>query len=168
MQRILPVTIVLLCLLVISSVASAQTNQATQTVTFTVNAIQRISVNGDPGLLQITDVTAGTTNYVPVSDNSTNYSITTNVANARITAGLSANMPTGLTLEIALASTRGTTSGTVDISNTAGAGNAVEVVTAIGLGADANQGITYTLSGTTDSGTWTNATRTVTLTLTTP
>lgn len=139
---------------------------ATQNLTLEVQSIYRIAVSGNPGALIINDGTAGTSTLTPASDNSTNYSITQNVANTvKITAELDVAMPAGYTLEIGLASTQGSSAGTVDISS-ATAGSAQDVVTAISRGADANQTITYTFSADASAGPLASTSRTVTLTLT--
>ena len=139
---------------------------ATQTVTLAVNAIYRISTSGNPGALTITSGTAGSDNLTSVSDNSTTYSITQNFGNTvKITAELNSALPSGYTLQANLASTKGTSAGSVDISN-ATAGSAVNVVTAINRGADASQAIGYTFGATASAGTLSSTSKTVTLTLT--
>lgn len=155
--------------IVISSVfaiRAAQSQSITQSVNVTVGAVYKISTSGNPVPLTITTGTAGLDALTSVFDNSTTYSITQNFGNTvKITAGLDAILPTGFTLTILLGSTKGTSAGTVDISN-AIAGSAPSVVTGINIGADANQGITYTFSALASVGTLTPTTRTVTLTLT--
>ncbi len=161
MKRITSILAAAAFVALISDAAMAQ-NSANQTVTLAVSAIAKLSVSGDPGALTISAGAAGTDALTPVSDNSTNYSITHNGASAKITAGINSALTAGYTLEVALASTKGTTGGTVDISN---ATTAVDVVTAIAKGADANQGITYTFSADASAGALASTTRTVTLTL---
>jgi len=159
----------LLALLAISvltiQAAFAQAN-ATQTVNLTVNAVYKIAASGNPAPLTISTGTAGSDNLTAVSDNSTTYSITQNFANTvKITANLDAALASGYTLQINLASTKGTSAGTVDISN-ATSGSAADVVTAIQRGADAGQAISYTFSALASAGTLTSTNKTVTLTLT--
>jgi hypothetical protein len=137
-----------------------------QNVTLAVNPIYKISVSGDPAPLIITDGTAGNDVLTPVSDNSTDYSITQNVANTlKITAEIDAALAAGYTLEVNLASSKGTSQGDVDISS-ATAGSAVDVVTAIALGADQNQTIEYTFSALASAGQLPSTVKVVTLTLT--
>jgi len=137
-----------------------------QNVTLAVNPIYRMSVSGDPAPLTITDGVAGDDNLVPVSDNTTSYSITQNVGNTiKITAEIDAALASGYTLELNLASTKGTSAGDMDISN-AISGSAVDCVTGIARGADANRSILYTFSATATAGTLASTVRTVTLTLT--
>jgi len=139
---------------------------ANQNVTLGVNAIYRIAISGDPAPLIITDGIAGNDNLVPVTDNSTDYSITQNVGNTlKITAEIDVALASGYTLEVNLTSTKGTSLGDVDISNSM-SGSAVDVVTAIARGADANKTIGYTFSATASAGEMPATTRVVTLTLT--
>jgi non-ribosomal peptide synthetase component E (peptide arylation enzyme) len=140
-------------------------DQANQTVTLAVNAVYKIAVSGDPAALTINTGTAGVDALTPATDNSTTYSITQNVGTGvKITAGLDAVLPAGYTLTLNMASTKGTSAGSVDISNASP--TAVDVVTTINKGADAGQGITYSFSANASAGTLASTTRTVTLTLT--
>jgi len=82
----------------------------------------------------------------------------------KITAGIDVALAAGYTLQITLASTKGTSSGVVDISN---ATTAVSVVTAIAKGSDNAKAITYTFSATATAGVLVSGTKTVTLTITT-
>jgi hypothetical protein len=101
-----------------------------------------------------------------VTDASTKYSITQNFgATVKVTANLDAALAAGYTLQVALASTKGTSAGTVDISATTPA-SAANVVTNIAMGADANQTITYTFGADASAGTLASTNKTVTLTLT--
>lgn len=139
---------------------------ATQTLTFAVNAVYKITTSGNPAPLTITTGTAGSDNLTAVTDNSTTYSITQNFGNTvKITANLDAALQAGYTLQLALGSTKGTSTGSVDISN-ATSGSAVNVVTSIQRGADAVQPISYTFSALASAGTMTSNSKTVTLTLT--
>ena len=139
---------------------------ATQNVSLAVNAVYKIATSGNPGAMTITTGTAGTNALTTVSDASTNYSITQNFASTvKITANLDAAMAAGYTLQLNLASTKGTSAGTVDISATTPA-SAANVVTNIALGADANQAITYTFGANASAGTLASTAKVVTLTLT--
>ncbi len=138
---------------------------ANQNVTVNVNPVNKIAVSGDPSPLVISSATPGLDLLTAVTDNTTNYSITQNVGGTlKITAEVDAALTAGYALELELASSKGTSSGIVDISN-ATAGSAVDVVSAIAMGADANQSITYTFSAIATAGTL-SASRLVTLTLT--
>ena len=154
---------VLSLVLVQSSFAQAT---ATQNVTLAVNTVYKIATSGNPAPLTITTGTAGVNALTSVSDNSTTYGITQNFGNTvKITANLDAALAAGYTLQLNMASTKGTSAGSVDISN-ATAGSAVDVVTAIQRGADAGQAITYTFSADASAGTLASTAKVVTLTLT--
>ncbi len=147
-------------------VALSQSAAATQTLNLAVNAVYKIATSGNPGSLTVTTGTAGTDALTSVSDASTTYSITQNVGSTvKITANLDAVLTSGYALQIALASLKGTSAGTVDISN-ATSGSARDVVTGIGMGADANKSITYLFSALASAGTMGSTSKTVTLTLT--
>jgi hypothetical protein len=162
-------SIVLIALVAFSALAfeSAYSQAtATQNVTLAVNTVYKLSASSNPGALTITTGTAGTDALTSVSDNSTTYSMTQNYGNAvKITANLDAALAAGYTLQINMASTKGTSAGDVDISN-ATSGSAVTVVSAINTGADAAQPITYTFSATASAGTLSSTAKVVTLTLT--
>jgi hypothetical protein len=146
--------------------ASFAQASATQNLSLAVSPVYKIATSGNPGALTIVDGTAGTDALSSVSDNSTTYSITQNFANTvKVTANLDAALTSGYTLEIGLASSKGTSAGTVDISN-ATSGSALDVVTAIAKGADAGQSITYTFSANASAGVLSSTAKVVTLTLT--
>ena len=139
---------------------------ATQNFNLAVNAVYKIATSGNPGAMTVTTGIAGTNALTTVSDASTNYSITQNFASTvKVTANLDAVMAAGYTLQMNLASTKGTSAGTVDISATTPA-SAANVVTNIALGADANQGITYTFGALASAGVLASTAKVVTLTLT--
>jgi len=163
MKRFLFVVSLLALCLLLSQSSFAQPPTATQTVSFVVNAVSKISVDADPPALTITEGTAGVDALTAVGDSSTSYSIThNNAAPLSITAQIASTMPSGVNLQIKLYSTKGTTSGHVDISS---ATTAVNVVTGIARGADANQQIAYILGANASAGTVSDS-RVVTLTLT--
>ena len=146
--------------------ASFAQASATQNLTLAVNTVYKIATSGNPGALTVTTGTAGTDALTSVSDNSTTYSMTQNFGNTvKITANLNTVLTAGYVLQINLASTKGTSAGTVDISN-ATSGSAVSVVTGINRGADAAQAITYTFSALASAGTLSSTAKVVTLTLT--
>ncbi len=151
---------------VLTTTALIAQTSVTQSVNLTVNTVYKISTSGNPAPLTVTTGVAGTDALTSVSDNSTTYSITQNYGNTvKITANLDAALQSGYTLRVNLASLKGTSAGTVDISS-ATSGSAVSVVTGIGRGADAGQIITYTFSALASAGPLTATTKTVTLTLT--
>jgi hypothetical protein len=142
--------------------ASAQT--ATQALSLSVSKVYRIAITGAATInMAINAGVAGTDALTQVSDATTTYAITqNNSAATKVTANLDAVMPKGK-LKIALASSLGTTAGTIDISNATSA-SAVNVVTAIALGAEAGKSITYTFSANASEGLF-SAAKTVTLTV---
>jgi hypothetical protein len=149
--------------LVQNAMAQASVNQ---TLNLAVSAVYKIAVTGNPGAMTIIDGTAGTNALTSVSDNSTKYSITQNVAGTlKVTANLDAVMTAGYQLQVNLASILGASQGTVDISGTT-PGSALNVVSNVGMGADANQVITYTFGALASAGTLSSTSKTVTLTLT--
>ncbi len=163
MKRLLVVAVLLALLVPAAQFATAQTAFVNQTVSFTVSTVEKMSISGNPGALTISTGTAGTDALTAVGDSSTNYSVTHNhsAGPMKITAQIGSAMPAGLTLEIKLASTKGTSGGYIDISN----GASFDVVTAIAKGADANQKVYYNFGALASSGDQTGS-RTVTLTLT--
>jgi hypothetical protein len=122
-------------------------DSARQTVSYEVNAINDISVSGDPAAMNVSTATAGS-EPDEVSDATTTYAITTNAGTGpkKIMASINTPMPDGVTLKINLAAPTGaTSSGDIDISN---AITAVDVVTAINSIAESGKTITYKLSAT--------------------
>ena len=149
--------------LVQNAMAQATANQS---LSLAVNAVYKIAVSGNPGSLTVISGTAGNNVLTSVSDNSTKYSITQNVAGTvKVTANLDAALSAGYQLQMNLASALGTSAGTVDISATT-PGSALNVVSSVAMGADANQVITYTFGANASAGTLASTNKTVTLTLT--
>ncbi len=144
--------------LVVALSAMAFAQDATQNVTLTVGAVQKMSVSG-PASLSISEGVAGTDALTSAVNNATTYNITHNQTSRKITAALDVNMPADITLEISMASTKGTGDVTKVLSTTA-----QDVVTAIARGADANRVITYTLSALASAGEF-SGTRTVSFTI---
>lgn len=137
--------------------ASAQT--ATQTVSYEVAAVDQISVSGSPSLV-INTATAGSA-PTSVSASGT-YAVTTNGTGRKITASLDSNMPSGVTLTVALdAPTGATSAGTVTLSTTA-----QDVVTDITTVNESGLSIGYGLSATVAAGVVPAGNKTVTYTIT--
>jgi hypothetical protein len=136
-------------------------NTAQQTVTFQVDAINEVSVSGDPGDLVVNTATAGS-EPTDDTDNTTTWAVTTNESNKKMTGSIDSNMPADVTLQINLtAPTGGSSQG--DVSLTTGD---ADLVTSVATVAESGLGIIYTLSATVDAGVVAQDTRTVTLTLT--
>lgn len=124
-----------------SSAALFGASSANATVSFGVNAINEISLSGNPATLTINSATAGS-NPTSASDSSTTYSITTNQTSKVITGSIDSNMPSGLTLSISLIAPSGATSaGSVAMTTTP-----QNLVTSISSVAQSSLGITYVLS----------------------
>ena len=136
-------------------------SSATQTVTFSVNAINEIALSGNPGAMAVSTSAAGSAPNT-VSDNSTRYAITTNGDSRKITAALDNAMPVGVALTVNLAAPPGaTSSGAVALGTTP-----VDAVTGItGLNGSANT-VTYALSASAGAGTVASQSRTITFTVT--
>ena len=165
MRTFVAITVLAIALTFVGGNAFAQAS-VNQSVTLAVNSIYLMSSSGNPAPLTVTTGVAGNDNLTPVSDNSTTYNITQNVGNTiKITGQVDVALASGYTLQANLSSAKGTSLGNVDISN-ATSGSAVNLVTGIARGADANKAVAYTFSATATAGTLASTTRTVTLTLT--
>lgn len=157
MRYILPLAV----LLVFGIASATGSNVATQTVTFEIQAINEISVSGDPGDLVINSATAGSQPNSD-SDNTTTYSITTNQGSKKITGKIDSAMPANTTLRINLVAPTGASSqGNVTLTTTD-----ANLVTNISQVAESGLTITYTFSATVSAGVLSSDSRTVTLTLT--
>ena len=156
--------VVLAAMMSLALVQNASAQTATQALSLSVSKVYRIAITGAATInMAINAGVAGTDALTAVSDATTTYAITqNNSAATRVTANLDAVMAKGK-LQINLASTKGTSAGTVDISNATSA-SAVNVVTAIALGAEAGKSITYTFSANASEGLF-SAAKTVTLTV---
>ncbi len=138
-------------------------NTATQTVTFEILPINELAVSGSPATLTVSTATAGSEPNA-ATNATTTYRITTNVTGKKITGKIDSAMPSGTTLQINLAApTGGTSAGDVTLSTTD-----QDLVTGLTLSLVTGETITYTFSATTEAGTLTAESRTVTLTLTGP
>jgi hypothetical protein len=150
-----------LVLLMLGSALAANTDN--QTVTLQVSAINEIAVSGDPGALIVNTATAGGEPDT-ATDNSTDYDITTNESNKRITGVLDAVVPANTELYVFLvAPTGGTSAGDVQLTTAA-----ADLVTGISTLAETNRTITYKYYASIAAGVVASTNRTVTLTLTDP
>ncbi|MGQ9604017.1 MAG: hypothetical protein ACUVUU_07360 [bacterium] len=156
-RYMLPISVFLL----LGAATVIASNVTTQTVTFQIDAINEISVSGNPGNLVINSATAGSQPN-SATDNTTTYSITTNESGKKLTGKIDSAMPTNTTLEINLAApTGGSSQGDVTLTTTDS-----DLVTSISQVAQSGLTITYTFSATVSAGTLSSTQRTVTLTLT--
>ena len=93
--------------IVLSGVAFAQSNVATQQVSINVAEIAVIAVQGNVSMT----INAATAGQAPDAANaSATYAITTNGTKKKITAQLDSNMPSGLTLSATMAAPSGASS----------------------------------------------------------
>jgi hypothetical protein len=137
--------------------ASAQT--ATQTVSYEVAAVDQMSVSGSPSLV-INAATAGSA--LTSATASGTYAITTNGTSRKITASIDTNMPTGVTLTVALGAPNGAVAApAVTLSTTA-----QDVVTAVTEVTESGLSISYGLSADITAGVVAAANKTVTYTIT--
>ena len=137
-------------------------NQATQTVSFQISAIDTISVSGNPPTLIISTIPGS------VSDSSTTYAVSTNGTNRRITGQITTggDMPANTSLYATLqAPTGGTSAGEQTLTS----GSAVNLVTGISTLAESGRQISYRFAAVAGAGIIDPAqNRVVTLTITGP
>lgn len=156
MRTILPLGATALLLTAFATEGAAQT--ATATATYEVQAINEVSVSGNPAALIISTAAQMT----GVTDNTTTWSVTTNQTGAKITGEIDTDMPTGVTLKANLtAPSVGTSAGAVTLSAVA-----ADLVTGMTEVQGTALGLAYSLSATTAAGVVPSATKTVTYTIT--
>lgn len=140
-----------------SAFAASSVNQ---TVTYQVQAINEISVSGNPSALIVNAATAGS-QPTAVTDATTTYSITTNGSSKKVTGILNSAMPANTSLKATLtAPTGGTGAGQVTLT-----ASAQDLVTGISTVAQSGVGISYEFSATAAAGVIASAQKTVTLTV---
>ena len=131
-----------------------------QTVTYEVQAINEITVSGNPGALVISTATAGS-QPTAATDATTSYSITTNGTNKKITGSIDTAMPANTSLLVTLtAPTGGSSAGQVTLSTTA-----QDLVTGISTLAESGLTISYEFTADAAAGVVASSTKTVTLTV---
>ena len=149
---------------VISASFAASTfaaSSATQTVTYEVSAINELSVSSPTVSLTVNAASAGSA-PTAATNSATSYAITTNEAGRKITGSINSDMPTGVTLAVALAApSTGFSLGSQSLSTTA-----VDLVNSIEAVNGSALGISYSLSATSAAGVVPSASKTVTLTIT--
>lgn len=130
-------------LLLLSAFSKIEAAGQTSNLTYTVPTVTTMSVSGNVSFGTFATPAAGA-NFAPLSDNTTNYSLTNNAgssANTKITGQIGAALPTGMSLTAQLAPpTGGTSSGVTTLTTTA-----VNLVTNIGHVVSNNNVITYSL-----------------------
>lgn len=135
---------------------------AQQSVSLEVKAVTKIAVSGNPGSLILSDAVAGAS-LMSVEDQSTSYSITTNLDDMKIVVSIDSPMPAGTRLMMNVASAKGASAGLVDISD---ATSPVDAVTGISRGSESAQPISYVFAADASVGSVPAQSRTITLTLT--
>lgn len=132
---------------------------ATQTVTYEIQAINELSVSGNP-VLTVNAAVAGEA-PTAVTDTTSSYAITTNELARKITGVIDTAMPTGVTLTANLtAPTGGTSGGDVVLTDVA-----APLVTGIATLNESALGIDYELSATSAAGVVVESAKTVTFTI---
>lgn len=135
--------------------------EATQTVTYEVQAINELAVSSSTVSLTVNSATAGSAPNA-VTNTATTYDITTNETNRKITGALNTAMPSGVTLSVTLGAPEGATSaGKTALTNTA-----ADLVTGISTLNETGKAISYELAATSAAGVVPSASKTVTLTIT--
>jgi hypothetical protein len=145
--------------LLVSHVAFAQT--ATQTVNFQVDAINEVSVSAPSTTLAINSAVAGS-NPTSATSSGLTWAVTTNGSNMKITGILNADMPSGLTLSVDLATPGG---GAVSANAVSLSSASSDLVTGIATTAATGLALTYTLDATPAAGVVASTSRTVTYTI---
>jgi hypothetical protein len=144
--------------LAVAGTAGAQT--PSQTINFSVAAINQVAVSGTVTLDVTTAVAGG--NPTQATDNGSTWAVTTNQSGAKISASLDSDMPAGLTLQVSLGAPAGATSvGAVTLSSAS-----VDLVTGVSQVAASGLSMNYTLDAAHTAGVVACGTRTVTNTIT--
>jgi len=140
--------------------ATGEASAQTQSVTYSVSAINEMSVSGNPSALAVNTAVAGSA-PTDATDAATTWAVTTNQTGTKVTAAIDLAMPTGVSLKVNLAPPTGATSaGAVALGTVAS-----DLVTGITKVNESAKTITYTLSATTAAGVVASSTRTVTYTV---
>jgi hypothetical protein len=133
---------------------------ATQVVTFRVEAIEQVSVQGTPSLTISTAAAGSAPTSVTTTDNS--WNVTTNLTGAKVTASLESDMPSGVTLSVNLTAPAGATSAGLTVLGS----SPVDVVTNVSKLTATQLPLMYKLQATPKAGVVTAGTRVVTFTIT--
>jgi hypothetical protein len=146
--------------LVVMRTAYADAQTATQVVRFQVSAINQVAVSGDPAPLVVNAATAGLPPTAVIASGTT-YAVTTNQHNQKITVSIDQPLPSGVTLEVALAAPTGAASaGPVALTT-----SSIDAVTGISMLSASALSVTYRLSAVPGALMLAPESRTVTLTI---
>jgi hypothetical protein len=141
-------------------VAPLSAQRATQTVAFRIEAISEIGVQGSPSLTIVSAIAGARPTSVTAAGST--WSVTTNESNTRITASLSEDMPSGVTLSLNLGAPAGALSQGFQALGT----TPVDVVTNVSRVVANGLPVVYQLDATPKAGVVVAGTRTVVLTIT--
>ncbi len=144
----------------VNSVLAFGSNVATQTITFSIQAISELAVSGDPAILTVSVATAGSGPTSAV-DNSTYYALTTNGSSEKLMASINLAMPTATALFLTASPPTGAISigpVSLDVSDQS-------IVTGISQVAQSNLQLSYLFQASVGAGVLAPTTRIVTLTL---
>jgi hypothetical protein len=146
--------------LLVAGTSAFAADNASQTVSYEVQAINELSVSSPSVSLVVNSATAGSAPNAATSS-STSYAITTNESGRKIVGALNSDMPTGVTLSVTLGAPTGATSlGKVALGSTA-----IDLVTGISTLNETGKSIAYELAATSAAGVVPSASKTVTLTI---
>ncbi|MDQ7826687.1 MAG: hypothetical protein RDV48_28045 [Candidatus Eremiobacteraeota bacterium] len=152
--------LVCLCLVLVLSVPAWAGDQATHNVYISVPAIDQITVQGDPGIMEVF-VSLNQSGAREVIDSSSSYSFFTNAKRRKITGTLDQNAPSYTMLKVNLAAPPGGTSlGDVSLSS-----SPKDLVVGVGKRTGKNLTITYKFAAEKEAGRVPLTRRTVTYTL---
>lgn len=146
--------------LALMSAGTLLAQRATQVVTFRVEAIEQVSVDGSPSLT-ISTATAGSA-PTSVTATGSSWNVTTNLTGAKVTASLESDMPRGVTLSVNLTAPAGATSAGLTPLGT----SPVDLVTNLSKLTATQLPLMYKLDATPRAGIVTAGTRVVTFTIT--
>ena len=149
-----------LALVTLAVAGTAGAQSPSQTINFSVAAINQVAVAGTV-TLNITTAAAGSA-PTQATDNASTWAVTTNQSGAKISASLNSDMPTGLTLQVALGAPSGASSAGAQTLSSA----SVDLVTNVSQIAASGLSMNYTLDAALTAGVVASGTRTVTYTIT--
>lgn len=128
--------------LLFAFVGTTAAQTANQSVSVDVDAINVVSVSGNPSSMVISTATAGSAPDA-ATDNSTSYAVTTNEMFMKIVGSLGVNYAAGITLKVTLASAGATSAGQVTLTT-----SDAPLVTLISNLAESGQQISYEATAT--------------------
>lgn len=149
-----------LSLMTLAVAGTAGAQSPSQTINFSVAAINQVAVSGTV-TLNVTTAVAGS-NPTQATDNGSTWAVTTNQSGAKISASLDSDMPSGLTLQVSLGAPSGATSAGAKTLSSA----SVDLVTGVSQVATSGLSMNYSLDAALSAGPVASGSRTVTYTIT--